>query len=40
LKERLAGVCEAPSSEVGCFSPLPEVAGMRHAKLGTRLFVS
>jgi urease accessory protein len=40
LKERVAGVCELHSCEVGCFSPLPEVAAMRHAKLGTRLFVS
>jgi urease accessory protein len=35
-----AAVRAAENREVGCFTPLPEVASMRHASLETRLFIS
>ena len=37
-------ICEAAlvsrNKEVGCFTPLPELASMRHGSLETRLFIS
>jgi urease accessory protein len=35
-----AAVLASENREVGCFTPLPEVASMRHALLETRLFIS
>ena len=31
---------EQRAEEVSCFTPLPEIASMRHASLETRLFIS
>ena len=38
LKPLMADVAQRPG--VDCFTPLPEIASMRHAKLSTRLFIS
>lgn len=38
LKPLMACVAQKPKEE--CFTPLPEIASMRHAKLSTRLFIS
>jgi urease accessory protein len=35
-----AAVLASENREVGCFTPLPEVASMRHGSLETRLFIS
>ena len=35
-----AAVLASEFGEVGCFTPLPEVASMRHGSLETRLFIS
>jgi urease accessory protein len=35
-----AAVLASENKEVGCFTPLPEVASMRHGSLETRLFIS
>ena len=35
-----AAVRASENREVGCFTPLPEVASMRHGSLETRLFIS
>ncbi|MDP8991248.1 MAG: hypothetical protein M3N41_14350, partial [Acidobacteriota bacterium] len=35
-----AAVLASETREVGCFTPLPEVASMRHGSLETRLFIS
>lgn len=35
-----AAVRVSENREVGCFTPLPEVASMRHSSLETRLFIS
>ena len=40
LKPQVGQVDDLPSSEVECFTPLPEIAAMRHSKLATRLFIS
>jgi urease accessory protein len=40
LKPLVGQVDDLPSSDVECFTPLPEIAAMRHSKLVTRLFIS
>ena len=41
LKPAIAAAARASENrEVGCFTPLPEVASMRHGSLETRLFIS
>lgn len=35
-----AAVIESENREAGCFTPLPELASMRHGSLETRLFIS
>ena len=35
-----AAVLASENREAGCFTPLPEVASMRHGSLETRLFIS
>jgi urease accessory protein len=40
LKPLVGQVDDLPSSEVNSFTPLPEIASMRHSKLATRLFIS
>ena len=43
LKAAIAAAAAAAASEhgeVGCFTPLPELASMRHGSLETRLFIS
>jgi urease accessory protein len=35
-----AAVLASENREVGCFTPLPELASMRHGSLETRLFIS
>jgi urease accessory protein len=35
-----AAVLASGNPEVACFTPLPELASMRHGSLGTRLFIS
>ena len=35
-----AAVLASEKREVGCFTPLPELASMRHGSLETRLFIS
>jgi urease accessory protein len=32
--------CASESGEISCFTPLPELASMRHGSLETRLFIS
>ncbi len=40
LKPLMAAIADPPESEPDCFSPLPEIAAMRHPSLSTRLFIS
>ena len=41
LKPLLAEIAQsATCGDTDCFSPIPEIASMRHAKLATRLFIS
>jgi urease accessory protein len=40
LKPLVGQVDDLPSSEVNSFTPLLEIAAMRHSKLATRLFIS
>jgi urease accessory protein len=40
LKPHVARVSDRRSSELNCFTPLPELAAMRHSQLSTRLFIS
>jgi len=41
LKPAIARAATAPeNTEVSCFTPLPELASMRHGSLETRLFIS
>jgi urease accessory protein len=40
LKPLVGQVPDLPSSDVECFTPLPEIAAMRHSKLASRLFIS
>jgi urease accessory protein len=39
LKPLMAEIAQSASVE-NCFTPVPEIAAMRHAKLSTRLFIS
>jgi urease accessory protein len=39
LKPLMAEIAEGDAVE-NCFTPVPEIAAMRHAKLATRLFIS
>jgi len=39
LMARIGNACDEEGPPQ-CFAPLPEVAGMRHPRLGTRLFIS
>jgi len=41
LKPLMAGIAQrADAVDADCFTPIPEIASMRHAKLATRLFIS
>ena len=41
LKPLLTEIAQAPTgADADCFTPIPEIASMRHAKLTTRLFIS
>ena len=40
LAPQLQAACEVPLAEAGWFNPLLEIASMRHARAGERLFIS
>jgi urease accessory protein len=40
LMRDVGQVDDLPSGDVACFAPLQEIAGMRHSKLASRLFIS
>jgi urease accessory protein len=40
LKPLVGQVPDMPCGEVECFTPVLEIAAMRHSKLATRLFIS
>jgi urease accessory protein len=40
LKPLMTAIAQEVATEADCFTPLPEIASMRHVKLTTRLFMS